>query len=132
MQYLLDTNIVSDIVRRPQGKSVAQLAKVGSDAVFTSIVVAAELRFGAIRRQSATLTTQLELVLGSLRVLPLETPADEFYGEIRCDLERRGLPIGPNDLLIAAHAIAQDATLVTDNEREFARIKDLKIENWLR
>lgn len=65
-------------------------------------------------------------------ILPMEMPADEAYASVRLALEKIGKPIGTNDLLIAAHALALDATLVTDNESEFARIPGLKIENWLR
>jgi tRNA(fMet)-specific endonuclease VapC len=129
--YLLDTNIVSDLVRNPGGRSAARLREVGDDGVFTSVVVAAELRFGAAKKGSPGLSSQLEVVLGALRIMPLEAPADVTYGEIRADLERRGQMIGGNDLLIAAHAVTAGATLVTDNEREFSRVGGLVIENWL-
>lgn len=132
MLYLLDTNIVPDVVRHPQGKAVAEIARVGGNNVATSAIVAAEIRFGAKKRQSAALSAQLELVLGSMQVFAWDPAASHFYADIRCDLEKRGEPIGPNDLLIAAHALALDATLVTDNEREFSRINGLKIQNWLR
>lgn len=132
MLYLLDTNIVSDMVRHPQGPIATHVKRVGSSATATSIIVAAELHFGAKRRGSAALTKQLELIFGSLQILPFEAPADECYGELRSNLERTGQLIGPNDLLIAAHALALGATLVTDNEREFSRVRGLKVENWLR
>ncbi len=105
---------------------------MGEDDVCTSIVVAAELRYGAAKRNSARLTAQLEAVLGALEVIALEAPADAVYGLIRANLERTGQPIGANDLLIAAHALALDLTVVTDNEREFSRIDDLRVENWPR
>jgi tRNA(fMet)-specific endonuclease VapC len=129
--YLLDTNIVSDLVRNPRGPSARRLREVGEGAVFTSVVVAGELRYGAAKKGSPRLSAQLELVLGALKVLPLEIPANVVYGGIRADLERKGQMIGGNDLLIAAHAITAGATLVTDNESEFSRIGDLAIENWL-
>jgi tRNA(fMet)-specific endonuclease VapC len=132
MRYLLDTNMVSDLVRHPQGRVAQRVAAVGEAAVGTSIVVAAELRYGAARRGSPRLTAQLEAVLGALEVLPLEAPADAAYGRIRAELERDGRPIGGNDLLIAAHAIALGLAVVTDNEREFARVRGLTCENWLR
>jgi tRNA(fMet)-specific endonuclease VapC len=132
MRFLLDTNIVSDLMRHPHGKISDRISEVGEDDVCTSIVVAAELRYGATRKNSARLTSQLEAVLGALEVLPLEAPVDAVYGAIRADLERNGQPIGANDLLIAAHALALDLTLVTDNGREFSRIDGLRVENWLR
>lgn len=98
----------------------------------TSIIVAGELRYGAEKRGSARLTAQLEAILGTLEVIPLEVPADSKYGVHRARLERIGRPIGGNDLLIAVQAAAPGHTIVTDNEREFARIEDLPCENWLR
>ena len=103
-----------------------------SSAVCTSIVVAAELRYGAAKKGSARLTAQLEAVLQALPVVPLESFSDATYGRLRARLEKDGQPIGGNDLLIAAHAVTLGHTLVTDNEREFARVTDLKCENWLR
>ncbi len=132
MRYLLDTNIVSDLVRRPQGRVAQRIGEIGEAEVCTSIIVAAELRFGAARKESARLTAQLEAVLGVLEVLPLETPADAVYGLLRARLEQLGQPIGGNDLLIAAQTVALGYTLVSDNEREFARISELPLANWLR
>jgi tRNA(fMet)-specific endonuclease VapC len=132
MRYLLDTNVLSDLVRRPQGPVRDHIGGVGESAVLTSIIVAAELRFGAAKRASAKLTAQLEAILGALEIVPFEAPADEAYAAIRADLENRGTPIGGNDMLIAAHARALGTTLVTDNEREFARVDGLPIENWRR
>ncbi len=132
MRYLLDTNTVSDLVRKPQGKVAEQILKVGETKVCTSIVVAAELRYGAEKKQSPRLSAQLEAVLGALEILPLEKPADVSYGSIRAQLERAGKPIGANDLLIAAQALTLGYTVVTGNEKEFARVKHLQLENWVR
>jgi tRNA(fMet)-specific endonuclease VapC len=132
MRYLLDTNTVSDLVRNPQGKVVQHIRKVGEAQVCTSIIVAAELRYGAAKKGSPRLSAQLEAVLGALEVLPLETPADATYGLLRARLEQAGKPIGANDLLIASQALALGYTIVTDNEKEFARVKELPRENWLR
>jgi tRNA(fMet)-specific endonuclease VapC len=132
MRYMLDTNVVSDLVRHPQGVVTQHIRDVGEEHVCTSIIVSAELRFGARRRGSAKLSAQLEAVLGALEVLPFEAPANLTYGDLRSRLEERGAPIGGNDLLIGAHALALDCTLVTDNEREFGRIPELRCENWLR
>ena len=99
---------------------------------FTSIVVAAELRYGAAKKASPRLTAQLEAVLNGLEILPFEAPADTAYGMIRARLEQGGTPIGGNDLLIAAQAIALGYTVVTDNVGKFARADGLAHENWLR
>jgi tRNA(fMet)-specific endonuclease VapC len=132
VRYLLDTNIVSDLVRHPQGQAATRVAEYGEDNVCTSIVVAAELRYGATRRASRRLSTQLDAVLGRLDILPLEPPADREYGSLRAALEASGQVIGPNDMLIAAQAIALGCTLVTDNTREFNRVTRLRLANWLR
>ena len=132
MRYLLDTNIVSDLVRNPRGRVTQRISEVGEAQVCTSIIVAAELRYGATKRGSPRLTAQLEAVLGALDVLPFEAPADAAYGLLRARLEQAGQPIGGNDLLIAAQVAALRHTIVTDNEREFSRIDDLPRENWLR
>jgi tRNA(fMet)-specific endonuclease VapC len=132
MRYLLDTNIVSDLVRNPQGKVTDRIRKVGEAQVCTSIIVAAELRYGAERKASPRLSSQLEAVLGALEVLPLEKPADIAYGKLRASLERAGTPIGANDLLIAAQGLALGYTVVTDNDKEFTRVQNLRCENWLR
>jgi tRNA(fMet)-specific endonuclease VapC len=131
-RYLLDTNILSALIRQPQGPVAMRIGQVGEAAVCTSIIVTAELRYGAAKRGSARLTGQLETVLGVLDILPFEAPADAVYAEIRCQLEQAGTPIGGNDLLIAAQAKALGFTMVTDNEREFARVEGLAWENWLR
>jgi tRNA(fMet)-specific endonuclease VapC len=132
MRFLLDTNIISDLVRHPRGKISDHISEVATQDVCTSIVVAAELRYGAIKKNSSRLTSQLEAVLGAIEVLALEAPVDAVYGVVRAGLERTGQPIGANDMLIAAHALALDLTVVTNNERKFSRIDDLRVENWLR
>lgn len=113
--FLLDTNILSDLIRHPQGVIATHIAEVGESEIATSIIVASELRYGAERRGSARLTAQLEAILELLPILPLGDDADAHYGRLRADLERRGTPIGANDMLIAAHALTIGATLVTDN-----------------
>ncbi len=132
MHYLLDTNIVSDLVRNPQGKVAEHIRKVGEGQVCTSIIVASELRYGAAKKNSPRLSAQLEAILGALEVLPFEAPADVAYGLLRAGLERAGKPIGGNDMLIASQALALGHTIITDNEKEFARVGDLRRENWLR
>ncbi len=130
-RYLLDTNMLSDLLRNPGGHTSRRLAVVGESAVCTSIIVASELRYGAAKKGSPQLTARIEQLLASLEVLPLDQDADRRYAEIRSHLDRSGTPIGPNDLLIAAHALALDLTLVTDNVVEFGRVPRLALENWL-
>jgi tRNA(fMet)-specific endonuclease VapC len=132
MRYLLDTNIVSDLIRNPLGRVARHIRKVGEAQVCTSIIVAAELRYGATKRGSPRLSSQLEAVLGALAVLPFEVPADATYGLLRTRLEQVGRPIGATDLLIAAQTLSLGYTLVTDNEKEFAHVADLRRENWVR
>jgi|SRR5665213_123890 len=132
IRYLLDTNIVSDLIRHPQGRAAERIRKIGDGSVCTSIIVAAELRYGEAKKGSPKLTVQLEQVLGPLEIIPFEAPAEIVYGKIRAQLEQAGTVIGNNDLLIAAHTIALGYILVTDNEREFARVPNLTCENWLR
>lgn len=131
MRYLLDTNIVSDMIRNPQGRVAGRVRDVGEAQVATSIIVAAELRYGAAKKGSARLTAQVEAILGAIEVLPFEEPADRVYGVLRYGLEQKGQPIGGNDLLIAAQALSLGFILVTANEREFAKIDDLQYENWI-
>jgi tRNA(fMet)-specific endonuclease VapC len=130
-RFLLDTNILSDLVRHPQGRVAERLAREGEGSVCTSIVVACELRYGAAKRASARLTAQLEAVLSALEVIPLEEPADRHYADLRAHLERQGTPIEPNDMLIAAHARALGLAVVTDNVRGFSRVPGLGVEDWL-
>jgi len=112
--YLLDTNILSDLVHHPRsGAAARQLALArahGGEDISTSIIAAAELRYGVAKRGSTRLARQVEAVLGALDVLPFEAPADVIHGRLRTDLERRGQPMGGSDLLIAAHALAAQMT----------------------
>ena len=124
-------NIISGLIRNPKGGVAKHIARVGEGNVCTSIIVAAELRYGCAKSGSKRLLETVENLLGELDVLSLESPADTEYGKIRAELERKGSPIGGNDLLIAAHALAVEATIVTANVDEFARVEGLKLQNWL-
>ena len=128
---MLDTNIVSELARNPHGIVASRIAEVGPDAICVSIITAAELRYGCAKKGSPRLLAQIEAILGSVQVLALDVPADTEYGGIRAELESAGKPIGPNDLFIAAHSYALEATLVTANVGEFSRIRALTVENWL-
>lgn len=128
---MLDTNIVSDLIRHPAGRAANRIRKRGAEGICVSIITAAELRFGAAKRGSPRLTELVEQLLEEIEILPLDLPADATYASIRNDLETAGQTIGPNDLFIAAHAMCVGAILVTANAKEFKRVHGLKVENWL-
>jgi len=130
-RFLLDTNIISELVRNPHGVVTDHIKRMGEESVCTSIVVTAELRFGAVKKGSEALASQLEAILSTMDILPLKEPADRRYAEIRHHLQKAGTPIGPNDMLIAAQALSLGLTLVTANQREFSRVPGLAVENWL-
>lgn len=129
--YLLDTNIISDAIRNTRGTCALRITEMQPDDLCTSIIVAAELRFGVEKKGATGLAERVEAALSRLPVKALCSDADRVYGKLRADLERQGRSIGANDMLIAAHAIVIDAVLVTDNIEEFARIPGLRLENWL-
>lgn len=128
---MLDTNILSDLIRNPQGRAARRIAEVGEGAVCTSIIAAAELRYGCAKRRSERLTRSVDLLLSEIKVLAFEIPADGDFGRLRAALEAAGRPIGGNGMLIAAHAVASGATIVTANTDEFHRVAGLVVENWL-
>ncbi len=128
---MLDTNIVSYLIRDPGGRVGDRFARHGDDGVCVSIVTAAELRFGAMKRQSVRLTRRIEEMLSRIDILPFEVPADAVYSELRAKLEAAGRVIGPTDLPIAAHALSMGVTLVTHNLAEFRRVPRLTVESWL-
>lgn len=129
--WMLDTNVLSELIRSPQGTLRQKVVGAPPDALCTSIVVACELRFGALRKGSDSLMQRVEQLLEALPVLPFDEPADRHYADIRASLERAGTPIGSHDLLIGAHARSLGLTVVTRNLREFERIPGLKAEDWL-
>lgn len=131
-RYLLDTNILSALLREPKGPLRERIEDVGEDAVVTSVIVAAELRCGALKSGSDRLQSAVQRMLQHLVTLPFKAPDDAEYAVIRAYLEREGTPIGPNDLLIAAQARQRDLVVVTARVREFERVPELEVENWLR
>ncbi|MEN9896230.1 MAG: tRNA(fMet)-specific endonuclease VapC [Pseudomonadota bacterium] len=130
--YLLDTNIISDALRFPNGKVAERLQKLDKGAYFTSVVVSSELRFWYKKRNSTRLKTLVESFLDEIKVEDWCAPADEIYATIRAETERVGITIGQVDLMIAAQALLSGAIVVTANEREFSRVPGLKMENWLK
>ena len=129
--YLLDTNILSHILKQPKGSAAIRLREVACNNIFTSIIVAAELQFGIKKKASSKLQQRVKLLLNTIEILDFKTPADIYYGEIRHYLQKAGMLIGSNDLLIAAHALSENLIIVTDNVREFERVPNLLVENWL-
>ena len=126
-----NTNILSDLVKHPTGKIFTKIQSIGEDKICTSVIVACELRFGAEKSNSSRLKERIALILDNINVLSLDISVDDHYAKSRTYLESQGKPIGGNDLLIAVHAMSLDLILVTANVREFSRIPNLKIENWL-
>ena len=133
-RYLLDTNILSDMMKTPEGHATQRFKSLlaGDESVHlcTSVIVQCELLFGLRRRTQPRWHTQYQRLLESLDVMPLETDATTHYAHLRTQMESAGTPLSPNDLLIAAHALALDATLVSA-DAAFARVPGLRLENWL-
>lgn len=131
-RYLIDTNIASAAISDSSSIVARRIVGLASDAVVTSVIVAGELRFGAAKKGSSALKARIEQLLSLIPVLPIDSDVTHYYGSIRTSLEQRGTPIRQNDLWIAAHGLARDLILVTDNVSEFGRVDGLQIENWLR
>ncbi len=131
MPYLLDTNILIALTKsRPA--LVEKLARIPARQIILSSVVVAEIEYGIAKSQrQAHNRTVFDALLAGFPVLPFDQTAAAQYGPIRAELERQGGLIGPYDLMIAAHTLALDAVLVTDNVREFSRVAGLRLENWL-
>jgi len=131
--YLLDSDICIDFLRKKSRRLIERFDSHDPSELRMSIVTVAELHYGALKSDDpssnlASLREMTDLFL----VLPLDGPCAQRYGEIRSHLEARGTPIGPNDLFIAATALAHDLTLVTHNTREFGRVVGLRVEDWER
>ena len=133
-RLFLDTNIISHFMRDATGIAAMRVmtAQDTGRKVMTSIVVQCELEFGLSKRPSRRLELAYAEVMQRIDVLALDSTVVAHYASIRNVLERQGTPIGPNDTLIAAHALSIDAVLVTDNDDEFRRVPGLQVENWLR
>jgi len=130
-RYLLDTDVLSHLIRNPAGPIRERIIQAGPETICTSVIVAGELRFGSRKRNSPRLTRQVNAVLAALDILPLGQQVDEAYGAVRQELEQAGTMIGPNDLWIAAHARALGLIVATGNSAEYSRVRRLKVENWL-
>lgn len=128
---LLDTNICIHIINAKPPAVLARFQQYRMGEIGVCSVVAAELAFGVAKSGSARNREALQMFLAPLAILPFDDTAVWAYGELRAELERRGTPIGALDTLIAAHALSQQALLVTNNTREFARVPGLQLDNWV-
>jgi len=130
-RYLLDTNIIIYLRQKRSPAASARFDRLEPEDSAISVITYGDLVYGAAKSQQTELVLSgLEQLISIIPVLPLPEAAGKTYGVLRAALATRGNVIGTNDLWIAAHALASGLTLVTNNEREFRRIKDLKVENW--
>ena len=130
--YLLDTNILSDVAHDPTGPVARKLDEIDPDSIVSSVVVAAEVWFGVENNPSYRSRARTESFMETVRVLGMGPEVVRVYGRVRAEMQKSGRSLGPNDMLIAAHALSLDATLVTDDAKAFAQVPGLRIENWLR
>ena len=128
---LLDTNICIYIINAKPAEVLARFHRYRLGDIGLSSVVAAELAYGVAKSASERNRRALEMFLAPLEIMPFDENAVWAYGELRADLERRGLSIGSLDTMIAAHALGMNAVLVTNNMREFSRVKGLQLDNWI-
>jgi len=132
MKYLLDTNICIAIIKDCPAEVKKRLTRMRVGDVAISSIVLAELWYGVeLSQRQEENSTALDNFLQYVPVLDWPEHAGRQYGKIRAYLKKMGTPIGANDMLIASHAVALDATLVSDNSREFLRVPGLKLENWI-
>lgn len=127
--FMLDTDSVS-FALRGQGRVGERILEHRPSELCVSAITLAELRFGAYRRNSAKLDAAIAKFVSNLTVLPFDELCADHFGLLAADLQARGTPIGEFDVLIAAHAVAVEATLITNNVKHFTRVKNLKVENW--
>jgi tRNA(fMet)-specific endonuclease VapC len=130
MQRTLDTNICSYILRRHPVQMIERFAKIDKGQLWLSSIVAAELRFGALKLASSRFQAAVEAWLSGFEVRPWPVQATHHYASVRAALERSGQPIGGMDLMIAAHALSEDSVVITSNAREFHRVPGLAVEEW--
>lgn len=132
MRYMLDTNICIYIIKNKPRQVFQRLKEHDMSDVCISSVTYAELAYGCEKSAYADRNrVALKLFLAGIEILPFDIDAGEEYGRVRAGLERKGISIGSADMMIAAHAIAEDCTVVTNNTGEFVRVEGLKVENWV-
>jgi len=130
MRRTLDTNICSYVLRRHPAAMLERFAQLQRDQLWLSAIVAAELRFGAAKLASVRFSSAVEAWLAGFDVRPWPLAATQHHAQVRTVLERSGQPIGGMDLMIAAHAMAEESVVVTNNAREFLRVPGLAVEEW--
>lgn len=131
MRYLLDTNICIYLIKKKPASVIERLLSLDVSDVGISSVTLAELEYGISKSNRREQNRDaLAGLLAPLEIAAFDDRAAQRYGNLRADLERRGLTIGAMDMLIAAHALSLSAILVSNNTREFERIPSLKLENW--
>ncbi len=131
MKYLIDTNICIYIMNKRPAKVIKKFRQFEMGEIGTSTITVSELQYGVTKSEHREVNQQrLQEFLAPLEILNYDGMAAKAYGDIRFQLEKSGQPIGPLDLLIAAHALSRNLILVTNNETEFRRIENLKVENW--
>lgn len=130
MRRTLDTNICSYILRRHPASMIERFATLDRQQLWLSAIVAAELRFGAAKLASPKFSAAVEAWLAGFDVRPWPVDAAHHYAQLRAALERAGQPVGGMDMLIAAHALAEDSVVITNNAREFLRVPGLAVEEW--
>ena len=132
MNYLIDTNICIYLMNKKPSKVIQRFKDIEIGQIGISTITVSELNYGVAKsefqKQNAI---RLEEFLTPFEILPYDETASKYYGIIRSQLESQGKVIGPLDMLIAAHALSRDLILITNNEKEFLRIKSLKVENWV-
>jgi tRNA(fMet)-specific endonuclease VapC len=127
---LLDTNTCIYIINNRPPNVLERFRKYKAGEVGISSIAASELAFGVAKSGSVKNRKALDLFLAPLQILPFDSQCLWFYADLRASLEKQGLAIGPMDTLIAAQAVSIDATLVTNNIKEFMRVPKLKLDNW--
>jgi tRNA(fMet)-specific endonuclease VapC len=132
VRYLLDTNVVAFHIRGSSSALQSRLRQIPADTVALSVITEMEIRYGLARNPGLRAAPLIEELLAGLTILPVDSSVARTYGRVRAELEGKGTPIGPFDLVIGAHALTLGATLVTNNDREFRRIMGLKVVDWTR
>jgi tRNA(fMet)-specific endonuclease VapC len=132
MEFMLDTNICIHIIKRKPLDVIERFKQTEISRIGVSAITLSELSYG-VSKSSKPQQNQMALAqfIAPLEILPYGDDAAQYYGTLRTHLEKQGTPIGSLDMLIAAHALSANCTLVTNNEKEFVRIPKLKIENWV-
>ena len=131
VKYLIDTNVCIYIMNKHPIGIIHKFKMFAVGEIGVSTITVSELQYGVSKSKNHRLNKQrIEEFLSPLEILPYDEIAASIYGDIRFQLEKRGEPIGPLDLLIAAHALSRNLVLISNNEKEFKRVKNLKVENW--